>query len=132
MRAYADYDNGPAIYGNELSFTTTIAQGTGTQKADFPGGARYGATGFSIGTKVYIGLGTIDGDNHCKDFWEWDQATNVWTRKADYPGNSAGGEVGFSIGTKGYIGAGGTNEFWEYDPATNTWTQKSSFPVSWE
>ena len=69
-----------------------------------------------------------------RDFWEWDQTTNLWTKKADYPGNSVGGAVGFSIGSKGYIGTGYTitvgytNEFWEYDPATNTWTEKASLP----
>ena len=128
VKAYAEYDNAPTLYGNELSFTTSFEQGTGTQKSDFPGGARYDATSFSIGIKVYLGLGTTDGDNILKDFWEWDQASNVWTRKADYPGNEVFGAVGFSIGTKGYIGTGGTNEFWEYDPATNSWTQKSSLP----
>ncbi len=127
VRTYAEYESSPTIYGNELSFTTSFDPGTGTQKADFPGGPRIGARGFSISTKIYMGLGN-DGENQVSDFWEWDQTSNVWTRKADYPGNSAGGEVGFSIGTKGYIEAGGTNQFWEYDPATNTWTQKSSFP----
>jgi hypothetical protein len=128
VRAYAEYESSPTIYGNELSFTTSFEPSTGTKKADFPGGARYIASGFIIGTKVYLGLGTSDGDNILKDFWEWDQASNVWTRKADYPGNGFSGIVGFSIGTMGYMGTGGTNEFWEYDPATNTWTQKSSLP----
>jgi hypothetical protein len=127
VRAYALYDNGPTIYGNELNFTTSYGQGTGTQKSDFPGGARYGATGFSIGNKVYMGLGG-DGENPMRDLWEWDKASNTWSRKADYPGNSTEGEVGFSIGTKGYIGAGSTNEFWEFDPATNSWSKKSSVP----
>jgi N-acetylneuraminic acid mutarotase len=129
VRAYAEYDNGPVIYGNELSFTTSFEPGTGTQKADFPGGARSGARGFSIGTKVYLGLGN-DGGNWLRDFWEWDQPTNVWTRKADFPGNSFGGEVSFSIGTKGYINGSLTNEFWEYDPAGNSWAQKTSLPTT--
>ena len=72
----------------------------GHEKLTTRGWARFGATGFSIGTKVYLGLGTSDGDILLKDFWEWDQATNVWTRKADYPGNSLIGAVGFSIGDK--------------------------------
>jgi len=137
VRAYAVYDNGPTIYGNELSFTTSFESGTGIQKADFPGGARFYATGFSIGTKVYLGLGYTDGNLPKRDFWEWDQTTNLWTKKADYPGNASSGAVGFSIGTKGYIGTGGnfstngvTNEFWEYDPATNTWAEKSSLPAA--
>ena len=70
-----------------------------------------------------------------RDFWEWDQATNLWTRKADFPGNSGAGLVSFSIGNKGYLGTGFTfnssrftSEFWEYDPAKDTWTQKVSLP----
>ena len=36
------------------------AANTWTQKADFGGTARYGAVGFSIGSKGYIGTGLID------------------------------------------------------------------------
>ena len=138
VRAYATNSSG-TVYGNLLSFTTAFTQGPGqglwTQKADFKGGVRYRAAGFSIGSKLYMGLGYDDNDNSRNDFWEWDQATNVWTKKADFPGNSTGADVCFSIGTKGYIGTGDpnssailTNEFWEYDPAANTWTQKASLP----
>jgi N-acetylneuraminic acid mutarotase len=134
VRAYALNIEGTS-YGRELSFKTS-EQGKGIQKSDFPGLTRYGGTSFSIGTKLYLGLGYGD-DFPLRDFWEWDQMTNQWTRKTDYPGNSGGGAVGFSIGTKGYIGTGyninaegSTNEFWEYDPFTDTWTQKASLPVS--
>jgi hypothetical protein len=106
VRAYAVYDNSPIIYDNELSFITSFEQGTGLRKANYPGGALYGAAGFSIGTKVYIGLGYNGGDFPVSDFWEWDQATNVWTKKADFPGNTRIEAVGFSIGNKGYIGMG--------------------------
>lgn len=43
--------------------------------------------GFSIGTKAYIVTG-YDGSAspNKKDFWEWDQSTNVWSRKADFGG----------------------------------------------
>jgi len=138
VRAYAIYgttfDN-DILYGNEISFTTSFAQGEDPRKADFPGGVRYNAAIFSIGTKVFLGLGYNLSSNFFRDFWEWDEATDVWTRKADYPGNASGGVVSFSIGTKGYIGTGNifgttgsTNEFWEYDPAANSWTQKESLP----
>ena len=123
-------------YGNQLSFMTSVAQGTVIRRADFPGGPRYSAASFSIGTKIYSGLGYDDGDNPQNDFWEWDQATNVWTRKADYPGATIGDFVSFSIGTKGYIETGGnffndyTAEFWEFDPVNNSWTQKESLPIT--
>jgi N-acetylneuraminic acid mutarotase len=94
------------------------------------------AVGFSIGTKGYIGIGgKLDDspDSYYKDFWEWDQTTNVWTKKADYPGNSTGAAVGFSIGRKGYIGTGFgdgpnlSNDFWEWDQETNVWTKRADF-----
>ncbi|HUM47271.1 MAG TPA: T9SS type A sorting domain-containing protein [Chitinophagales bacterium] len=102
---------------------------TWTQKADFAGGERFGAVGFSICGKGYIGTG---GSN---DFWEYDPSTEIWTKKADFGGTHRYNAVGFSIGSKGYIGTGflafPTNglakDFWEYDPLTNTWTQKSDF-----
>ena len=91
---------------------------------------RHSAVGFSIGTKGYIGTGQ-DGSSLRNDFWEFDQATNVWTQKASFAGPARSGAAGFSIGTKGYVGTGmagaSKNDFWEYDPAANTWTQKASF-----
>ena len=111
-----------------------------TQKASPPTTpARIYAVGFSIGTKGYVGLGVKDqfpgGGNtieYYQDFWEWDQATNVWTRIADFPGDTRAGVVGFSIGNKGYIGTGSdgisyTKDFWEWDQATNVWTKKADF-----
>ncbi len=137
VRAYAI--NGIDIfYGDQISFTTSFAEGNGIQKANYPGGTRYEAIGFSIGTKVYLGLGIDGGDFAVRDFWEWDQATNLWTRLADFPGNPRAYPVGYAIGTKGYILTESyvssdndlSSEFWEYDPATNIWTQKASPPTT--
>lgn len=106
---------------------SSIAQGPWVQKADFGGISRNFAVGFSIGTKGYIGTG-YDGTINQKDFWEWDQATNVWTQKADFGGTARQGAVGFSIGTKGYIGTGNNQkDFWEWDQATNVWSPKTIF-----
>jgi N-acetylneuraminic acid mutarotase len=75
-----------------------------------------------------------------QDFWEWDQATDVWTKKADFPGEKRRIAVGFSIRSKGYIAMGTDsslttfyNDLWEYNPDADTiggspWTQKASFP----
>ncbi len=137
VRAWAT--NGTDVfYGDQISFTTSITQGIGVQKADYPGGARYEAIGFSIGTKVYLGLGINSGDFAARDFWEWDQTTNQWTRLADFPGNPRAYPVGYAIGTKGYVLTDSyvsstgdlLSEFWEYDPATNIWTQKASPPTT--
>jgi len=104
-----------------------------TQKADFGGIVRGAATGFSIGTKGYIGCG-IDFSSAPalkKDFWEYNPASNTWTQKANFGGTARSGAVGFSIGTKGYIACGFDNavknDMWEYDQASNAWTAKASF-----
>jgi len=74
--------------------------------------ARYLAVGFSIGTKGYIGNG--NNGSGIPDFWEWDQATNVWTQKQNF--GTRDQAIGFSIGAKGYIGTGAPNtkDFREY------------------
>ena len=113
--------------------TVTVASGgTWTQKADFGGGTRSCAVGFSIGSMGYIGPGNDGAGNSYKDFWEYDPSTNTWTQKADFGGTARHSAVGFSIGSMGYIGtgygaSGVTKDFWQYDPNTNTWTQKADF-----
>ncbi len=103
-----------------------------TKKADMPSVTRSSCASFSIGAKGYIGTGYNQGGSNLKDFWEWDQASDVWTQKSDFGGLKRGWATGFSIGAKGYIGLGSDgfpvySDFWEYDPSSNTWTQKSNF-----
>ena len=101
------------------------------RKADFPGTIRYGAVGFSINGRGYVGTGRNSSIGNFKDFWEYDPVFNIWTRKADFPGVARVNAVGFSIGAKGYIGTGAggifLKDFWEYDPNNNSWTQKADF-----
>src|SRR4029079_13640279 len=102
-----------------------------TQKANFGGGNRAYAVGFSIDNKGYAGLGPGAGAQN--DFWEFDPAVNSWTQKANFPGGTPRyGAIGVSMGTKGYIGTGTSvaqtfNDFWEWDQATNVWVQKANF-----
>lgn len=116
-------------------FSDIHSQGTWLQKANFGPGPRGWASGFSIGSKGYIGLGVNPLSVRWNDFWEWDQTSNTWTQKASFPGVPRDNAVGFSIGNKGYLGIGGIysggpfyNDFWEWDQATNSWTQKANFP----
>ncbi len=131
-------------FKNVPASTTTACttSNTWTQRANFGGGLRNEAVGFSIGTRGYLGLGIDDLGNYYQDFWEYNPTTNTWTQKADFAGGLRMGPVGFSIGTKGYVGIGVsgiplqnqwtnpgnlTSDFWEYNPTTNTWTQKADF-----
>ena len=116
------------------------AADTWTQKADFGGGIRCSAVGFSIGNKGYVGTGdVVSWEQDSKDFWEYNPVANIWTQKADFGGGTRYFAAGFSIGNKGYIGTGnriggfdgldgaGPKVFWEYNPATDRWTRKADF-----
>jgi len=102
-----------------------------TQKADFGGVIRFGAVGFSIGSKGYLGTGGQWTWAYYKDFWEYDPDNDTWTQKADFGGTARENAVGFSINSKGYIGTGYDStyrkDFWEYDPVSNIWVQKADF-----
>src|SRR5688572_8912235 len=80
-------------------------QNVWNQKADFAGGGRDHAVGFSIGNFGFIGAG-VDTFGFRKDFWKWDQTSNVWTQIADFGGDARVNPVGFSINGKGYVGTG--------------------------
>lgn len=126
-----------ALTGYFLLLTTYFfSQGAWTQKASLIGAGRYETASFSIGNKGYIGTGRGLANSFLKDFWEWDQTTNVWTQKADFGGIERWDAIGFSVNGKGYIGTGywddGINslllsDFWEYDPFANSWVQKANF-----
>ena len=106
---------------------TVCTPNTWTQKADFGGGTRVGAVGFSIGNKGYMGTGLLN-----QDFWEYNPVIDAWIQKVNFGGGDRSWAVGFSIGNKGYIGTGLTNgayssDFWEYNPSANMWTQKANY-----
>jgi len=113
----------------------SFAQGVWTQKADIPVTIpRYGAVGFSIGTKGYIGtMQDFGGGNY--DFWEWDSQSNNWTSKSSFTNEMRRYSISFTINNKGYTGTGTKasspytlNDFWEYNPLSDAWTQKAGFP----
>jgi N-acetylneuraminic acid mutarotase len=132
-----DIPNPPLSRGSLLDFYEFDPSGfVWTKKANLGGGTRFGAVGFSIGGKGYLGTG---GDLANKnDFWEYDTSTNAWSQKADLPAMGRVFATGFSIGNKGYIGGGFNggvesaigwlNDFWEYDPDLNSWNQKAFIP----
>jgi len=99
-----------------------------SQKADFGGGTRFGAVGFSIGNKGYVGTGTSASYVDFNDLWEYNAVTNTWTQKASMPGTPRDGATGFSINGKGYMGLGYYNDWYEYNPQTDTWLAKAMYP----
>jgi len=79
---------------------------TWSRKNDFPGGARYVATGFSINGKGYIGLGQKNPSTFYKDFWSYDPVYDLWTRLPDFPGSARTCAFSFVINGLAYIGTG--------------------------
>ncbi len=114
-------------------FSSHLPAQTWTQKANFGGTGRYGAAGFSIGSKAYIGTG-YDATGKKNDFWEWNQSTNVWSQKAAFGGTARYAAVGMSIGTMGYIGLGNDGaakgDWWEWNSTSNIWTKKADAPAA--
>ena len=111
-----------------------------TRKADFPGGPRAGAFGFSIGNKGYVGGGVGMNGASLNDFWEYDPIINLWTQKANFPRDRAYA-VSFTLNKKGYVCTGARyyvvgiishmwayNDLLEYDPSTDSWSDKANFP----
>lgn len=96
-----------------------------SQKADFPGGERYEATGFALNGKGYLGTGFHSPMEKYSDWWEYDPATDKWTKKAAIGINPRYSAFSFGLGDRGFIGGGSTDEsemvretnssfFWEY------------------
>jgi N-acetylneuraminic acid mutarotase len=103
--------------------------GIWTQLPDFPGGNVENAVCFTLGNKIYVGLGFINFFGYQNGFYVYDVATNTWSSIAPYPGTVQGDGMAMSIGDKGYVGMAGNNEFYEYDPFSDSWTAKASWPV---
>lgn len=104
------------------------------QKANFTGGIRYGAVGFSIDTKGYIALGVNKGTGYT-DMWEYNPATNKWTKKSDFPASGKADACSFIIGTDAYVLLGQGKEIipnqkdcWKFSQPKNEWKKVADFP----
>ena len=109
---------------------TIFAQGNWTQLTNVPDNIG-GATGFSIGSKGYVGLGY--NPFYVQNFYAYDTTLNSWNSIASFPGVANCYAESFSINNKGYLTLGqqyGTpkNELWEYDPINDQWSQKTNYP----
>jgi N-acetylneuraminic acid mutarotase len=109
---------------------------TWSQKADFPGQARFTAFSFYVNNLFYVVAGRSEDQYYnwvyLKDMWAYNPLTNSWIQKASYPGQ-ASWLTGFVINQMAYIGLGydGTNnynDFWRYNPVNDTWQQLPNFP----
>lgn len=112
------------VYGQAMAFDGNL--NFWAQRADFGGVPIFGAVGFSVGQKGYVGTGVDESLYPRADFWEYDPQADAWSQKADFGGGATFRAVGFSVGQKGYVEAGNRG-FWEYDPLADAWAQKADF-----
>jgi len=95
---------------------------------------RYGATGFAINGKGYVGMGIGPSYSYRADVLEYDPDLNTWSTKSILPpGTGRYDAVSFVMDNKAYIGMGvGSSDyyvdFWEFDPQTNAWVSKADYP----
>lgn len=115
---FEETDNGTIYIRYKDLWQFDTASNLWTNKADFPVGERFSATGFSVADKGYLALGydVVSGTTK-KDIWQYDPATNTWLQRADFPGTGSSRLVSFTTNNKAYMGVGSyTNDFWEYTP----------------
>ncbi|MDO1451697.1 kelch repeat-containing protein [Rhodocytophaga aerolata] len=102
--------------------------GQWSKKADFPGKGRYGAAGFVIHGKGYIGLGWKDIRNaslereieYYTDLWQYSAEDNIWTKKSSLPQPAKTWPFLLTFQDRVWMGTGigldikATKDIWEY------------------
>lgn len=104
---------------------------TWTQKADFIGTPRRGATCFVLNNQAYVGTGE-DLQGLCSDFYSYNPALNIWQAIASFPGGARRQAVGFELNGYGWLATGDAGilkkDLWSYNVISNQWQQKSDLP----
>jgi N-acetylneuraminic acid mutarotase len=96
------------------------------------GTGRRNAMSTSYNGKIYVGTGYSAGVGYTKDWYEYDNNSDVWTQKADFPvigqykaTSASNGKIYAGIG---FDGSAYVHAWYEYDISSNTWTRKADFP----
>jgi N-acetylneuraminic acid mutarotase len=103
-----------------------------SQKANFPGGIREDASGFSIGQKGYVYSGYDGMGGYFDDFFEFDPDSNMWTQKTSLGSDGRVKCVACGGSQFGYVGLGSAmvglefDDLHQYDPLSNSWTSISN------
>lgn len=101
-----DQNATPSVKYNDL-WEYDSPTDTWTQKANIPTQGRWGAIGFSLCNKGFIGMGTYSGVSiPYKDLWQFDPGTNSWTAAAAFPLPGRVDASVFVVNNKAYIGTG--------------------------
>jgi hypothetical protein len=104
-------DNGYVGTGDDGVLKTdfwmyTPTSDTWIQKANFPGTARAGATGWGIFPTGFIATGEDVNFDYKKDVWEYNYFGNSWIQRTDFMGSGRKNAVSFVIDGVAYLGTG--------------------------
>ncbi|WPR77669.1 IPT/TIG domain-containing protein [Algoriphagus sp. NG3] len=144
------YGNGSTTYNGEKAYVYTAdyhnnfweynpSTDKWIQKAEFPGHIRSGAAMFSIGNKVYLGIGRyssgISQSTPLHDFYRYDPNNNQWVEipslvTDEYTGR--GRMSSFVIDGNAYLAGGALNtgheQAWRFNGSTETWQSIAPIP----
>ncbi len=117
----------PVTWDGYLEFESSWSK-----MVDFPPSGRMGASGFSLGGKIYFGTGIEPYLQPRNDFWVFDPALGSWTRKSNLP-LLITYATGLSVNGMGYFALGKLqsipyNYMLQYDPLSDTWSQMAPNP----
>ncbi|RDY59332.1 IPT/TIG domain-containing protein [Flagellimonas nanhaiensis] len=120
------YNNSDNVYYKDIHrYDPNLDSWSEMQSLDI-GLERYGAIGFALNGKGYLGTGIIHSGTpkHFSDLFEYDPNSNSWSQKTSYPGAARYGASSTTLNNKAYVSFGETkfanedrNDFWEYTPA---------------
>jgi N-acetylneuraminic acid mutarotase/PKD repeat protein len=129
------FDSSGSGTGPRTTYMYDPSANTWTQKASFPGNARYTSAVFVLNGKAYVSCGFSPA---LRDMYCYDPIADTWTQKTSLPGIARQGPASFVLNGEGYVGLGSTgdnmggffvnNDVYKYNDATDTWTQVASFP----
>jgi hypothetical protein len=98
-----------------------------TQKANYPGAARMGGVGFTIGLNGYYGLGLdLNNFTELNDLYRYNQASNTWMPMTSLNDTGNVFRSAFVLNGKAYAVGGETangsyvNTVWEFDPPASS------------
>lgn len=97
-----------------------------TQKANYPGTARFTCVSFGIGPYGFLGTGLDGSFNTTDEFYQYDTLANTWTATSSFPNGLKSLACATSCNGKGYFGTGTTTgpaystEWWEFAPVSTS------------
>lgn len=115
---------------SDKMMTYSVDADTWQTELPTPLAARANGVACTNSNAVYLGLGFKGGsiyesENHLKDFWRYEPASDTWTRLADFPSEKTVATIAVANDEYVWVGFGFNgfgDEWWCYSIAEDAWT----------